>query len=197
MPRKTETSLPYRGTTRPTRVGKMRILVTLVMGVVFALFVWRGVGDLGPVVALLGLLIFAASAFWTWAGLRTEFTVDDTGIHIRRGGLFPVPLWPGDEFRSVHYRLIEDAKLTTTVRYLGPRQHKVPGGHPHELREAAGMKLFTTGLDPYPTMLNVSAGGTLVEIVGSKGRNFLLSPQDPEGTAEAIGDVIELHRGRR
>lgn len=91
-------------------------------------------------------------------------------------------------------RQVPQSTVGVTVGGLGWRRGRVMGARPEELRPVGRGKVFTTDDVQRRTRILVTRSGTLVEIVGRGGTDYLLSPTDPVATAEAVEQAIRARR---
>ena len=75
-----------------------------------------------------------------------------------------------------------------------------PGEHPdglelpEELTPVGTRKIFTLDEIQQPYRMLVTRPGTLVEIIGRGSTHYILSPEDPQATADAIDQAIRSRR---
>lgn len=184
----------YVGTTRPSSIGWTRIIVTLVAGAALVAVMSTGARPFAPVLILAAALVFVGLAFWTWIGQRTRFIVDEHGVTVYLGGFWPQQPWPLADFRTVQLRQVPQSTVGVTVGGFGWRRGRVMAARPEELRPVGRGKVFTTGDVQRRTRILVTRSGTMVEIVGRGGTDYLLSPTDPVATAEAVEQAIRARR---
>lgn len=185
----------YRGTTTPGAVGWTRVGVVVAAALVLAVVPLLGGMTSGPALAVFALVALLSIAAWTWIGLRTTFVIDADGVTVRLGGFWRQRTWPLSDFRSVQLRSIPADRLGATVGGVGRRAGLVMPPMPGDITPLPGRKIHTPGDQRRRSRMVVSRPGTMVEIVGRGGENYLLSADDPQGTAEALDGLI--HRGRR
>lgn len=185
----------YVGRTHPGGVGWGRVLVTLGLALLLSAVTVFGPGGvplllLAPVVTL-----FVLYAGWTWIRLDTRFIVDERGVTVSLGGFWPQASWPVADFRRVQLREIPSDTLGVTVGALGWRRRgRVISSTRENLTPLPGNKVFTNGNTHDQYRLLVTRPGTMVEIIGRRDVHYLLSPEDPQGTAEAIDQAIRARR---
>lgn len=183
---------PYSGRTRPGGVGWTRIGITAGVGVVLLVLLWvRPItaGD-GPALPIAAFLAFALMAAWTWMRLWTSFVVDERGVTVSFGGIWTQQSWPLETFRLVQLRDIPAGTFGVTVGGVGWRKGKVFSGEPKDRRPVAGGRIFTTGEVQNTYRALVTKPGTMVEIIARSEPHYLISPEDPEATAQAIATWI-------
>ena len=100
-------------------------------------------------------------------------------------GLGPAPAEPVSEVRLPD---ASDLLPSTLARAM------LQGARPEELRPVGRGKVFTTDDVQRRTRILVTRSGTLVEIVGRGGTDYLLSPTDPVATAGAVEQAIRARR---
>jgi hypothetical protein len=182
------------GRTTPGAVGWTRIGVSLAIAVGLAVYalVWAPAGTAGPAFVLAaGVLVYS---FWAWMRLSSRFVVDEQGVTVSLGGFWRRPAWPVADFRIVQLRRIPGDTLGVTIGPLGWRRGRALAPDRSALQPMPGRKIFTTGEPQSPCRLMVSRPGTLVEIIGRSGTNYLISPDDPEAAAAAIDQAIRARR---
>ncbi|HIY23133.1 MAG TPA: hypothetical protein H9837_02325 [Candidatus Brachybacterium merdigallinarum] len=184
----------YVGTTQPGGVGWMRIAVTIGAGLVMILLLITR--DIQPLIPLAALVVAAFALFTlvTWMRQSTRFIVDDRGLTVSLGGFLPRSPWPLADFRTVQLRTIPAERVGVTVGGYGWRTGRVTSSQPGELQPVGSRKIFTTGetSERYRTL--VTRPGTMVEIIGRSGTHYLISPQDPQATADAVDQAIRARR---
>ncbi|MDN5687684.1 MAG: hypothetical protein L0G94_13580 [Brachybacterium sp.] len=181
----------YVGTTRPSGVGWTRIGLTALAGVIVTLLMANRSSVLAAAV-IAGL--FALLTLWTWMGQHSRFLVDERGVTVSLGGFLPRPSWPVEDFRTVQYRTLAANTVGVTLGGYGWRRGKATSSTRAELTPVGDRKIFTTGQTQQPHRMMVTRAGTMVEIIGRSGTNYLLSPEDVEGTAAAIDQAIRSRR---
>lgn len=184
----------YVGSTRPSSIGWTRIIVTLVAGAALVAVMSTQARPFPPVLILAAALVFVGLAFWTWIGQWTRFIVDEHGVTVSLGGFWPQRPWPLADFRAVQLRQVPQSTVGVTVGGFGWRRGRVMGARPEELRPVGRGKVFTTDDVQRRTRILVTRSGTLVEIVGRGGTDYLLSPTDPVATADAVEQAIRARR---
>lgn len=184
----------FIGTTRPSTVGWTRIAITLAAGAVAIVLLTQRtqVPALGPSVVI--AVIFAGLALWTWMGQSTRFIIDDHGVTVSLGGFLPRRPWPLTDFRTVQLRELPPSSVGVTVGGYGWRRGKAMSSRPDQLRPVGERKIFTTGETQERYRLLVTRSGSMVEIIGRSGTHYLISPTEPEATAEAIDQAIRARR---
>ncbi|WP_058235463.1 PH domain-containing protein [Devriesea agamarum] len=186
--------LPYRGTTRPAAVGWTRIGVTFGAGIIIAAISLLRAEQFGTAWAMIALTIFTGMAMWSYIRMVTTFTVDKHGITVRWGGFWPQRTWPASQFRSVHLREIPSSILGVTVGGVGWRRGRVMAPEISQLRPVGGLKIFTTGNKQDQARMLVTRPGTQVEIITTDGGVYLISPDNPVATGEAVAEVIRTRK---
>ncbi|MGP9537572.1 hypothetical protein ACT3SP_06145 [Brachybacterium sp. AOP43-C2-M15] len=181
----------YVGRTRPTSVGWTRIGVTLLCGAVLAVLMAQRSST--PVV-LLVVVLFLALSLWTWMGQATRFIVDEHGITVSLGGFLPRRPWPVENFRTVQLREMPSSTVGVTLGGYGWRRGKAITSRPEELTPVGRRKIFTVAGTQQPYRMLVTRPGTLVEIIGRDAPHYILSPEDPQATAEAVDQAIRARR---
>jgi len=185
----------YVGATRPGTVGWTHIGVTVVAGVLLTVLLAQRAEGAAPVVVLLFGLLFGLLALWTWMGQWTRFVVDDRGLTVSLGGFLPRRTWPLEDFRTVQLREIPTSGVGITVGGYGYRRGRAISSTPEQLRPVGDRKVYTTGQTQERYRLMVTRPGTMVEIIGRSGEiHYLLSPVDPEATADAVDQAIRSRR---
>lgn len=184
----------FAGATRPGAVGWTRIGVSAAMALVVLGLGLAAPTALPPVLAIAAAAVIGATALWSWMRLWTRFLVDEHGVTISYGGFWPQRPWPLAEFRTVQLREVPGSVLGATVGPLGRSRALVLTGTREERRPVAGRPVHVPAEDRVRCRLQVSAPGTLVEIIGREGTHFLLSPTDPEATARAVDQAIRSRR---
>lgn len=175
-------------------VGWSRIVITLLSGAALVALMWmRALPGLGPLLwAVLALCVLLA--LWQWMRLWTRFVVDDRGVTVSLGGFWPQRTWEVHDFRSVQLREVPASELGTTVGGVGWRRGMVFTPQADDLT-AVGKGRIRTSDQPqerYRTL--ATKAGTMVEIIGREGVNYLLSPEDPQATAAAVDQAIRARR---
>ncbi|MFC5316814.1 MULTISPECIES: hypothetical protein [Brachybacterium] len=181
----------YVGTTRPSRIGWTRIGLTVVAGLIATLLM---ASRSSVAAGLLVAMVFALLTLWTWMGQHTRFVVDERGVTVSLGGFLPRRPWPLEDFRTVQYRTVPASSAGVTLGGYGWRRGTATSSTPEEITPLGDRKIFTTGEVRQPYRMMVTRPGTLIEIIGRSGTNYLLSPDDLDGTAEALGQAIRAHR---
>lgn len=185
----------YVGATRPGTVGWTRIVVTAVAGALLTVLLAQRAEAASPVVMLAFGLLFGLLALWTWMGQWTRFIVDDRGLTVSLGGFLPRRTWPLEDFRTVHLREVPASGIGVTVGGYGFRRGRVISSTPEQLGPVGDRKIYTTGQTQERYRLMVTRPGTMVEIIGRSGQfQYLISPVDPEATAEAVDQAIRSRR---
>jgi len=181
----------YVGTTRPSRIGWTRIGLTVLAGVIATLLMpSRSSVAAGLLIAFL----FALLTLWTWMGQHARFVVDERGLTVSLGGFLPRKPWPLADFRTVQYRTLGASTVGVTLGGYGWRRGRASASTPAELSPVGSRKIYTTGQAQQPYRLMVTRAGTMVEIVGRSGTNYVISPEDTEATAAAIDQAIRARR---
>lgn len=178
----------------PGAVGWVRIglAALLLVGVPVLLFLRNG-ASVWPW-ALLAVLVLLAVTIREFMQLWLKVVVAEDGVTVSRGGFAPRPVWPVSDFRSVQIRTIEPMAAGSTLGGFGWRRAEVPRARMDQLEAVDNFRCFNSASDTRDTAIAVTRGGRLVEIVGTKNRNFLLSPTDPDATAAAIAQLIRSRR---
>lgn len=181
----------YVGSTRPSSIGWTRIAITLAAGLVVAvLMVQRSTL---PAV-LLVVVLFLGLALWTWMGQHTRFIVDEHGVTVSLGGFLPRRPWPLEDFRSVQLREVPGSRVGVTFGGYGWRRGRASTPRPEELTPVGKGKIFTFDDVQQRYRMLVTRSGTLVEIIGRGSTHYVLSPEDPQATAEAVDQAIRARR---
>lgn len=181
----------YVGHTRPSSIGWTRIGITVLSGVVLVVLMHQRAGMPGAVV-LAGL--FAVLTLWTWMGQWTRFIVDEHGLTVSLGGFLPRRAWPLEDFRTVQLRELPQSRLGVTLGGYGWRRGRASTPRPEELTPVGTRKIFTLDEIQQPYRMLVTRPGTLVEIIGRGSTHYILSPEDPQATADAIDQAIRSRR---
>lgn len=181
----------YVGHTRPSAIGWTRIGITLLAGAVLAVLMAQRTSLLGIVLIV---ALFAALALWTWMGQRTRFIVDEHGLTVSLGGFLPRRPWPLADFRTVQLRELPRSKVGVTLGGYGWRRGRASTPRPEELTPVGTRKVFTLDDLQRPYRMLVTREGTMVEIVGRGSTQYILSPEDPQATAEAVDQAIRARR---
>ncbi|MGY5763722.1 hypothetical protein ACXET9_00805 [Brachybacterium sp. DNPG3] len=184
----------YVGRTRPTAVGWTRIGMTLVAGAAATVVISLRPALATPALLIASMGVFVLLAAWTWMNQSTRFIVDEHGVTVSLGGFLPMRPWPLEQFRTVQLREIPAERVGATVGGYGWRRGRALSSTPEELRPVGSRRVFTTGDSREPYRLLVTRSGTMVEIIGREGTHFLLSPEDPQATAEAVDQAIRSRR---
>lgn len=185
----------YVGLTRPGAVGWTRIALTAVLLVVVVAVALASPGAVSPVLVALVVLALIAVLVMQWMRLWTRFVVDDRGLTVSWGGFWPRPSWPLASFRSVQLRELGPEEAGPTVRSYGWRRGTVLPDPGHQRRALPGERVRTLAADDdAPYRLLVTRPGTMVEIIGRDGEHFMISPVDPEATAQAVAQAIRARR---
>lgn len=184
----------YVGTTRPGTVGWTRITVTVVAGVVLMVVLTLRDQPTGLFAVIAIGVLFTLLALWTWMGQWTRFIVDEHGVTVSLGGFWPRQPWPVEDFRTVQLREISQSTVGVTVGGYGWRRGRVISAAPSELRPVGRRKIFTTDVAQQKYRLLVTRPGTMVEIIGRGETCYLLTPEDPQATAEAVDQAIRSRR---
>ncbi|WP_193104332.1 hypothetical protein [Brachybacterium sp. FME24] len=179
------------GTTRPSGVGWTRIGLTVLAGVIVTLLLAQR-NSLLAGITVAGL--FALLTLWTWMGQHSRFLVDERGLTVSLGGFLPRRSWPLEDFRTVQFRTLPQSSVGVTLGGYGWRRGKATSSTPAELTPVGDRKIFTTGDTQQPYRMMVTRAGTMVEIIGRSGTNYLISPDDPEAAATAIDQAIRSRR---
>ena len=177
----------YVGRTRPSSIGWTRIGITLAAGAVLALLMAQRSSP--PAV-----LLFAGLSLWTWMGQHTRFIVDEHGLTVSLGGFLPRRPWPLEDFRTVQLRELPQSRLGVTLGGYGWRRGRASTPRPEELTPVGIRKIFTLDEVQQPYRMLVTRPGTLVEIIGRGSTHYILSPEDPQATADAIDQAIRSRR---
>ncbi len=187
----TEAGAAYTGRTLPSSVGWTRIGITVLCGVILAvLMLQRG----STWAAIAALVVFALLALWTWMGQATTFTVDSRGVTFRLGGFFARKSWPLAEFRTVQLRELPRSTVGVTLGGYGWRRGRASTPKPAELTPVGRRKIFTLDQVQQPYRMVVTREGTMVEIIGREGTNWIFSPEDPQAAADAVDQVMRARR---
>lgn len=181
----------YVGTTRPSSVGWTRIGVTMLAGVAVALLMLQR-GNAPAAVA--GIVIFALLALWTWMTQHTRFIVDGHGVTVSLGGFWPQKPWPLADFRTVQMRDIPQSRTGVSVGGYGWRRTTVITPELEELTPVGSRKIFTLRENRARYRALVTRPGLMVEIIGNEAPHYLISPEDPVATAEAVDQAIRARR---
>ncbi len=181
----------YVGRTRPSAIGWTRIGLTLLAGAVLALIMAQRSTALG---VLLVVALFAALALWTWMGQWTRFIVDEHGLTVSLGGFLPRRAWPLEDFRTVQLRELPRSKVGVALGGYGWRRGRAMTPQPQELTAVGSRKVFTLDELQRPYRMMVTRAGTMVEIIGRGSTHYILSPEDPQATAEAVDQAIRARR---
>ncbi|MFC0674181.1 hypothetical protein [Brachybacterium hainanense] len=184
----------YVGRTRPGVLGWTRVGLTAAMSVIMLVLGRSASTTIPPLLAVLIAAVIALMALWSWSRLWTRFIVDEHGVTVSRGGFWPQRPWPLADFRTVQLREIPSSSLGVTVGPLGRPAGRVMVGEPGERRVVAGRPVRTPEDVQARYRMQVSAPGTMVEIIGRGQTHYLLSPVDPERTALAIDQAIRARR---
>lgn len=181
----------YLGRTRPSRIGWTRIGITLVFGVILAVLMAQRSSLPG---VLLVVALFLALAVWTWMAQWTRFIVDEHGLTVSLGGFLPRKPWPLEEFRTVQLRDLPAQRAGVTLGGYGWRRGTVITPQAEELTPVGRRKIFTLDETRAPYRVMVTRPGLMVEIVGRGTTHFIISPVDPQATAEAVDQAIRARR---
>lgn len=181
----------YVGSTRPSAIGWTRIGITLAAGAVLALLMAQR--SSAPAVLLVAVL-FAGLALWTWMGQRTRFIVDEHGVTVSLGGFLPRRPWPLEDFRTVQLRELPQSRVGVTLGGYGWRRGRASTPRPEELTPVGSRKIFTLDEPQQPYRMLVTRSGTMVEIIGRGSTHYILSPEDPRATADAIDQALRARR---
>lgn len=181
----------YVGTTRPSGIGWTRVGLTVVAGLIVTLLM-ASRSSVAAGVAVAGL--FALLTLWTWMGQHSRFVVDERGVTVSLGGFLPRRSWALEDFRTVQHRTLPPSSVGVTLGGYGWRRGTASSSTPAELAPVGDRKIFTTGEARQPYRMMVTRSGTMVEIIGRSGTNYILSPEDVEGTAAAIDQAIRARR---
>ena len=181
----------YVGSTRPGGIGWTRIALTLVAGAVVS---YAAYPRAGLMAALLLMLLFALLALWTWMGQAARFIVDERGVTVSLGGFLPRRPWPVEDFRTVQLRELPPSRVGVTFGGYGWRRGRATTSRPEELTPVGQRKIYTVSDMQAPYRMLVTRAGTLVEIIGRDRTHYVLSPEDPPATAEAIDQSIRARR---
>ena len=138
---------------------------------------WRSSVAAGLLIAFLFVLL----TLWTWMGQHARFVVDERGLTVSLGGFLPRKPWPLADFRTVQYQRTSGASTVgVTLGGYGWRRGRASASTPAELSPVGSRKIYTTGQAQQPYRLMVTRAGTMVEIVGRSGTNYVISPEDTE-----------------
>lgn len=181
----------YVGRTRPSSIGWTRIGITLVVGAVLALLMAQR--STLPAV-LLVIVLFLGLAGWTWMGQHTRFIVDEHGLTVSLGGFLPRKPWPLADFRTVQLRELPASRVGVTLGGYGWRRGRASTPAISELTAVGTRKIFTLNEVQQPYRMLVTRSGTMVEIIGRGTTHYILSPEDPRATADAIDQAIRARR---
>ena len=181
----------YVGTTRPSSIGWTRIAITLVAGAVLALLMAQ---RSTPPAVLLVAVLFLGLALWTWMGQHTRFIVDQHGVTVSLGGFLPRRPWPLEDFRTVQLRELPQSRVGVTLGGYGWRRGRASTPRPEELTPVGSRKIFTLDEPQQPYRMLVTRSGTMVEIIGRGSTHYILSPEDPRATADAIDQALRARR---
>lgn len=179
------------GATRPSAIGWTRIGITVGVGALLAvLMAQRSTIEATALVVVL----FGGLAVWTWATQWTRFVVDERGLTVSLGGILPRRSWPLADFRTVQLRTLPAASAGASIGGYGWRRGSVISAGPQELTPVGKRKVFTTAATKQPCRIMVTGPGTVVEIIGRGTTNYLISPVDPQATADAVDQAIRSRR---
>ena len=179
------------GRTVPSSVGWTRVVVTVVAGlIVSGLLLQRGSAP----GAIAVLAAFALLALWTWMGQHTRFIVDQHGVTVSLGGFLPRRPWPLEDFRTVQLREVPGSRVGVTFGGYGWRRGRASTPRPEELTPVGSRKIFTLDEVQQRYRMLVTRSGTLVEIIGRGSTHYVLSPEDPQATADAVDQAIRARR---
>lgn len=181
----------YVGRTRPSSIGWTRIGITLAAGAVLTLLMAQ---RSSPPAVLLVAALFAGLTLWTWMGQHTRFIVDEHGLTVSLGGFLPRRPWPLEDFRTVQLRELPQSRLGVTLGGYGWRRGRASTPRPEELTPVGTRKIFTLDEIQQPYRMLVTRPGTLVEVIGRGSTHYILSPEDPQATADAIDQAIRSRR---
>lgn len=184
----------HKGRITPGPVGWTRIAAPLVIALVAVpLVLWmRGAEAL--LVAAAFIVLFTALAVREWMNQSLTFIVDPEGITVSRGGFWPARTWPAEEFRTVQIRRIPGDQVGTQVGGFGLRRGRVLRAQMSAIEEVDGLRRLTAVDERQDAECAVTKGGRIVEVVGHRGRSFLLSPVDPDAAAHTLAQVIRAKR---
>lgn len=181
----------YVGRTRPSSIGWTRIAITVVMGAVLTVLIAQ---RSTPLVTLLVAVLFLGLTLWTWMGQWTRFIVDEHGLTVSLGGFLPRKPWPIEDFRTVQLRELPRSKVGVALGGYGWRRGRAMTPQPQELTAVGSRKVFTLDELQLPYRMMVTRAGTMVEIIGRGATHYILSPEDPQATAEAVDQAIRARR---
>lgn len=178
----------------PGPVGWTRVAVTVTFGCLVAAFALIRLGEDG---VLVGALAFAMGVVWaafTWMRLHITVLVDEHGITPSLGGFWPRKTWPASNFRTVQLRRLEPTHVGGVIGQIGLHRGRVIHSTLADVTALPGMKVRTFAEPQVDATYAVTTGGVLVEIVRHDGGVYLLSPKNPEQTAQAVAKVIQFRR---
>ncbi|AXK44719.1 hypothetical protein [Brachybacterium saurashtrense] len=181
----------YVGRTRASSIGWTRIGITLAAGAVLVVLMAQRSTPLG---ALLVAALFGALALWTWMGQSTRFVVDEHGVTVSLGGFLPRRPWPLEDFRTVQLRELPQSRVGVTLGGYGWRRGRASTPQPSELTPVGDRKIYTVDALQRPYRMLVTRPGTMVEMMGRGETCYILSPEDPQATAEAIDQALRARR---
>lgn len=181
----------YVGSTRPSSIGWTRIGITVVAGAFLSVVMAQRSTLFGT---LLVVALFAGLALWTWMGQWTRFIVDEHGLTVSLGGFLPRTPWPLEDFRTVQLRELPRSRAGVTLGGYGWRRGRATTPQPEELTPVGSRKIFTLSQVQQPYRMMVTRAGTMVEIIGRGSTHYIISPEDPQATAEAIDQAIRARR---
>lgn len=181
----------YIGRTRPSWIGWTRIGITLLFGVILTVLMAQRSTLLG---VLLVIAMFLALALWTWMGQWTRFIVDEHGLTVSLGGFLPRKPWPLAEFRTVQLRQLPSERAGSALGGYGWRRGTVLTARPEELTPVGKRKIFTLDGVRAPYRMMATRPGQMVEIIGRDSTHFIISPVDPQATADAVDQAIRSRR---
>src|SRR5699024_2338265 len=143
-----------------------------------------------PPAVLLVAALFAGLTLWTWMGQHTRFIVDEHGLTVGLGGFLPRRPWPLEDFRAVRLRELPQSRPGVTLRGYGCRRGRARSPRPDGLTPVGTRKTVPRDEIQQPYRTRVTRPGTLVEVIGRGSTRYILSPGDPQATADAIDQAI-------
>lgn len=183
----------YVGTTSPGAVGWTRVGVNAACGIALTWLVATRIAPGALALTVIVGVVFAVLTALSWMKLSTRFIVDERGVTVSWGGFWPRPSWPLAQFRNVQLREVPEHLVGSTVGGIGWRTARVSPAQRADLTSVRARGVRTLA-EPARYRVLVSRPGTMVEILGRDAVNYLLSPNDPAATAQAIDQAIRARR---
>lgn len=182
----------YTGRTLIGAVGWTRIGLAAVLAFAAAVC---GALQLIQMPFVIAVIVFTVGfAVAAWMRMSTRFIVDERGLTVLLGGFWKRPTWPVEDFRTVQLRTIPAELVGVSTGGYGWRAGKAMSAADGTIEALPGRKPFTTTSAQELYRLLVTRPGTMVEIIGREGWNYLISPEDPRETAAAVDQAIRARR---